>query len=107
MSEPIQINDGSPTLLNFFSRGGKPPLPIKPRKSKKSPIKPPRMRPPKTRTLLGKPVTKKKKNVSSESLRKVAQKKTLGAMATPPQKRRRWNGSVSTPCIIFWMYAMT
>ena len=60
MSEPIQINDGSPTLLNFFSRGGKPPLPIKPRKSKKPPIKPPRMRPPKTRTLLGKPVAKKR-----------------------------------------------
>lgn len=96
-SEPIQSNDGGATLFNFFSRGGKPPLPIKPKQSKKKPpIKPVHLRPPKTRkNTVGRPAAKKKNQEKVLALRKLAQKKAAGAMATPPQKRRRWNGSVS------------
>ena len=87
------------TMLNFFAAPGKKPLPLKrnaevvTNKSCNHANRPPK----KTRTKWGRP----KKNVTEsdktqEMKTRVSNCKTSGALAVPPQKRSKWNGTVST-----------
>lgn len=89
---------GRATLLNFFSRPGRAPVPLRHRKQQGKKKSPP---PQKTRTnVYGRPKTagnaeerRKRKVNKLKAVIKI--KKADGSLAVSPEKRAKWNGSVS------------
>ena len=81
------------TMLNFFSAAGKQPLPLS-RKTidlTRTAVAP---TPKKTRTKWGRPTNKTKDAKVQAMKKRVATSKTASALAVPPQKRKKWNGTV-------------
>ena len=84
------------TLFNFFAAPGKKPLPL-PQNKDVATNKPLNRYPKPTRTKWGRPIKKATASDKEQAMKvRVANCKTAGALAVPPQKRRKWNGTVRT-----------
>lgn len=90
------------TILNFFGVGDATPLPL-PLTPAANTTKKKKKASRRTRTLYGRP-QKAKADDQQERVRKLKTKvqvsKAAGTLAVPPQKRRKWNGTVRTICIL-------
>ena len=99
--KPVQVpKHKHVTMLNFFSAAGKQPLPLPQKtidltRTAKTPS-PPK----KTRTKWGRPTGKTQHAKVQAMKSRAASSKTASALAVPPQKRKKWNGTVCTRSIV-------
>ena len=92
---PSKAGKSAVTVLNFFAPVGKKPLPKsrKPQSVKKQ--KSQTILPPTTRTKWGRPTKRVSEDDKVQRMKaRVANCKTAHGLAVPPQKRKKWNGTV-------------